>query len=488
MIKKLKWMLVVALSVSCFSVMAKSVDYSQYTIRAGINTLLNQFNKAHGGNLSIGLMVQSMKNHQTLYARRSTFLFTPASVQKLFTAAAALSYLKPSYRFTTQVLTTGSVVGGVLKGNVYIKFTGDPELKAKDVSQLLSKLKNQGIRTIDGRVYIDNTDYNHVPYPPGWIWDDLSYSFAAPLDTIIINRNKFTLHFYPAKTLGAHPILKADLPMGVAHFANHMITTSTYRKKCPLVIYSDDLNNYTLGGCLTQRYKKQRRTLAIRDVLKFTKALVKQQLQKNGIAYGRRVAVKKAPREASVIAVHYSPVLKKILKEMLKDSDNLTTNSLFKKLGETYFRSAGTWQNSLRALEKILAPLTGVNFKQNLMADGAGLSRYNLVSPKQLSQLLYYIFHSSIVSGPLIHSLPIAGKDGTLAWRLLEFGRGARIRAKTGSMTGVTSLAGFVRSKHNGNVSFVIMINGFVKPRKPYIKLENDICALLVSAQGSQHG
>lgn len=471
----------------CFSntyaAVAKSSQRIPKSLRPGLNTLIRHFRNNNHQNLNIGIVVQSMKTGKVLYFYRDQYLFTPASVQKLFPAIAGLTYLKPSYHFKTKLYTTGKVVNGKLTGNVYIKFSGDPELKVKDLNNLIAKLHSKGINKIAGRVYIDNTDYNNIPYPPGWIWDDLSYSYAAPMNAIILNQNKFLLTFVPSKTVGRAPKLESGLPAGVIHFSNHMRTTKRYYKNCPITIYSDADDHFTVRGCLVQKWGEQRRSLAIRNITAFAQKTTQQLFRDNKIFYNKKVLFKKTPKSATLIATHSSPALKKIVKEMLKESDNLMTNAVFKKLGQTYFNTQGTWQNSLHAMKKILSKRTGINFKKALLADGAGLSRYNLLSAKQISKLLYYAYRNKQVRPALITALPIAGHDGTLKYRMRHFKGNKRIHAKTGSMTGVMSLAGYVRSKHHGMVSFVILINGFVKPRRPYVQLEDRICEFLVNAR-----
>ena len=153
-----------------------------------------------------------------------------------------------------------------------------------------------------------------------------------------------------------------------------------------------------------------------------------------------------------------------------------------KKLGETYFRSRGTWQNSVNALNAILTKPTGIDFNHNLINDGAGLSRYNLISPKQLAKALYFAYHHNTIKKPFFNALPIGGKDGTLAYRMKDLRSGARVHLKTGNMTGVSALAGYINTKHLGVISFVMMINGFVKPKKPFLELEDDLSRYLVSA------
>ena len=458
------------------------------TIPATLKQLITQPVNPLLQKVNIGLVVQSLTSRKILYQYHANHLFTPASILKTFTAAAALAYLKPNYRFHTSILTTGDVKNGTLTGNVYFRFTGDPEFKSKNLLRMIEKLHHDGIDRINGRVYIDRTAFNTVPYPPGWMWDDLSYGFGAPMDAIIINRNKFLLHMKPAKKVGLAPHLSSKLPKNVARFHNRIRTTNRYVKNCPLTIYSDDQNDYTVGGCLNNRWGTQRRSLAIRDVPRYAKALIKNQLKKANVVYHGQVYLRKTPANAKQIVDHLSPTLANITHEMLKDSDNLTTNAVFKTLGRRYYKTVGTWQNSIRALTQILAKPTGINFKHNLINDGAGLSRYNLVTPMQELKVLDYANRNATIRSAFFNALPIAGVDGTLADRMLIEGKSRRIHAKTGSMTGVSTLAGYIESKHQGPLAFVIMINNFVGKRRPMIRLENKICEYLVDAKGKAEG
>lgn len=453
------------------------------TIAQGLPKLLASSNNVDLKHVNIGIVVQSLKSGKVLYQKNANHLYTPASVMKLFTAIAALDYLKPNFVFKTKLFTTGSVKQNTLHGNLYIQFSGDPTLKISDLKTLLHQVRHSGIQRIHGKVIIDNTAYNSVPYPPGWIWDDLSYSYAAPISAVILNENKFALHFKPADKVGKRPSVWSDLPAGVITINNRAITTYKHKKYCPLAIYSDMQNHYTVRGCLDIRSEVQHRTLALRRVMPYAQALVKNILDKQTIPFSGSVAVAKTPATAKLFAEHDAKPLSKIVHQMLKESDNLMTNAIFKKLGEMYYNTTGTWQNSLLALRHILEP-THINFKQCLIADGAGLSRYNLITPNQFAKLLYFAYHHSRVRDPLISALPVAGKDGTLIGRMLSMGKGGRIHAKTGTMTGVTSLAGFINTKYNGPVAFVIMVNGFVKPRRPYIQLQDTICKFLVNARG----
>lgn len=431
---------------------------------------------------NLGIVVISLRTGRTLYRRNLDHLYTPASVQKLFTATAALGYLKPNYQFQTGFYSRGQIHHHMLNGNLVIKFEGDPSLTLHDLKEMVAELRNMDVQRIRGHVYIDNFGYGRVPYPPGFIWDDLSYSYAAPINAIIINRNKFGVTFKPNAQLGRPPVISTTLPAGVVQFKNNLRTMSRYPGDCPITIYSNNRNEYRVAGCLVQRWGAQSRSLAVRNVEQYAEVVMGNLLRQAHIHYVGKITLKQTPKHATPLVLHDSKSLAYLLKHMLKKSDNVYTNAIFKKLGEAYFGGSASWQKSLVALKRILAAPTGINFKHNLLTDGAGLSRYNLITPHQFMKLLYYAYHNPLIKPALYTALPIAGRDGTLEGRMQQEGRSGRVHAKTGSMTGVSTLVGFVRSRRHGMLGFAIMANGFVGKRGPFIRLEDRICEALANS------
>lgn len=463
-------------AVGCLCVQWGVVASAESVVTAVNHVLSTPKNRLRLARANVGIMVTSMRTGHAYLERNADHLFTPASVQKLFTATAALAYLKPDHHFDTAFYKTGRIAHGTLYGNLYLKFSGDPSLKTTNIDQMVESLKQRGIRRVDGHVYIDNTAFNPTPYPPGWIWDDLSYDYAAPMNAIILNRNKFGMSFYPSNIAGHKPNIETHLPPGVITIDNDMKTTKGYNGYCPITIYSNMRNNYRVGGCLDKRWGKQSRSLAMRDMPRYAQVLLADDFKDRDLHYVGSVSFHATPSNAEPIVDHESKPLRILLRHMLKKSDNLYTNAMFKTLGEYYYNGQGTWQNGLSALKKVLGPMTGIDFKHNLLADGAGLSRYNLITPHQLVKLLYAAYKRPRVHAALYAALPIAGVDGTLEARMPREGKGRRVHAKTGSMTGVSALAGYVKTHHHGTVGFAIMVNGFVGGRGPYIRLEDEIC------------
>lgn len=446
------------------------------TFDEGLNAII----RSAPPNVHFGITIQSMQTGQSLYEYNSNYLFQPASVQKLFVAVSALAFLKPDFRFMTRLLTDGKLVNGVLEGNLAVQFTGDPVLTRTDLINLLVQLKTQGIHQITGHVFVDNSAYDNVPYPAGWFWDDLSYSFAAPVNAVILNKNEFSFIVTPS-SLNYPATITTNLPTGVINVDNQTITTSRTGTKCPVNLYSDFANDYKITGCISQATGKQYRTLALREPVILARVMIQNYLENNGISFQSPVLVH-ATHFTTVLAQHESPPLYLIVKAMLKHSDNLINSALLKKIGETYFQTQGTWRNSVYALESFLGKVAHIDFNRISIADGAGLSRYNLLSPTELIKLLYYAYHQGQVIPYLLNALPIAGVDGTLRWRMPALAKGELVHAKTGTMKGITCLAGYVNTNHNGTLGFVILMNGFVGHYTPYRSFEDKVCQYLVAA------
>lgn len=448
-------------------------------IKAGMDAILSKVSPhAH-----MGVIVETANGGEVLYQHNADNLFTPASVYKLFVAVASLDYLKSSYQFETRLRATGQINQGVLNGDLYVQFNGDPTLTDRQFIDLMNQLKGMGIQQINGHVYLDNTSYGSAAYAPGWLLHDLIFGYAAPINAVIINENRFAIVLSPSSQTGRPASVSTTLPEGVVRVDNNTIT-STHQAGCPLTVYSDSDNVYHMNGCIAKQPSKQYFAVALRDPVTYAKVLIADTLAKNGISFTGKVQIQQAPTHSVVLSLHQSPPLNLIVKEMLKESDNVYTNSILKHLGGVYYQTQGTWQNGLSAIKQILGSPAGIDFSQSHLFDGSGLSLYDLVSPRQLAKLLHYAYQNPKLQGDIWDALPIAGQDGTMRGRLGDIAKGDAIHAKTGTMknSGVSALAGYIKSHNHGLLVFVIMTNGLEDTHRSYKNTEDRICKLLMNA------
>jgi len=443
-------------------------------VQEGIDQILSKFSR-----INVGVMVQSLDTGATLYQHNSNQTYMPASTLKLFTAAAALTYLGPSYTFKTQLLTNNNYIqNGVLAGDLYVRFSGDPELTIAQVSDLIATLTKDGIREIQGSLIVDDNDMDHQNMGPGWLprWQMLCY--AAPSNAVILNRNCFAITLAPGKNNGP---VQVRIPQNLANLTvtNQALTRSGGAQN-PLELKPTSNNNYILTGYMSPR----RAPVGIGVTLNDTRAaginVVNNLLRQHGILLHGKVYYGRVPGNVQILAEHESRPVSALVTKMLKKSDNLIAGSLFKKLGNTYFNTTGTWQNSAQAERGILEPKTGIDFSKTVIVDGSGLSRLDLISPAQFVKLLQYTYRmpANLV---FYQALPISGIDGTLRGRLGGATAG-KVHAKTGTVDAHSGLVGYIQTVNHQNLIFAILVDDPVDGKGNqgvYHLVEDRICQFL---------
>ncbi|EKD72076.1 MAG: D-alanyl-D-alanine carboxypeptidase/D-alanyl-D-alanine-endopeptidase [uncultured bacterium] len=429
----------------------------------GTSQLTNEINKlvySNSANAGIGVYVKSMRSGATLYSYNINRSFVPASTMKVMTAEAALIFLGPNYRFSTQLLTDAkSVRNGILQGNLYIVLSGDPTLTYNDLVEMMMALQSQQIRAIAGNVYIDNTAYDQSFYGPGWVYKDRSYCYGAPISASIINRNCPPIR-----------LLVSDSDNQTKKTA----AKKSYRRRTCSLRTTDDPNSMTtIDDCMSGNWGIN---YAVTNVPEYNRSLVKSLLQRLSVNIYGRVTFGSAGDNLSMINQHSSEPLNEMIKEMLKKSDNVIAGALFKKIGQLYARQPGSWENGSIAVAQILAKKTGLTITGMRLLDGSGLSPYNLLTPAQMMRVLDYAYHSS-TSDDFISALPISGVDGTLKHRMGNIAR--KVRAKTGTISGVVSLGGYTITAEKEPLAFVIMVNGSKGYSWRYRSMEDKIATAL---------
>lgn len=211
--------------------------------------------------------------------------------------------------------------------------------------------------------------------------------------------------------------------------------------------------------------------VAILEPEKLTAALFKGILERRGITLKGELRTGVVPEMGIVLARHLSEPMSELIKPILKKTDNLYANCVFKKLGPS-------WEKGQEKVLTFLREKIGIDSEMLRVVDGSGLSRYNLVSPKQMVAFLKKMSGDRLFKS----ALPIGGVDGTLRNRMKMFE--GKVVAKTGSMTGVSSLCGYVKTDSGDELALAIFVNGYVKEgREIKRKLEDGICQMLVNLQ-----
>ncbi|MEM6228432.1 D-alanyl-D-alanine carboxypeptidase/D-alanyl-D-alanine endopeptidase [Shewanella scandinavica] len=438
--------------------MAYAEQHDSRPISAQTTSLSQAISKFSPRHSQIALLAMDMSNNQVIYSQQAETLFIPASTQKLLTAVSAVAQLGPDFRYVTQLWTDAPIRKGHIAGSAYLRFSGDPTLTQADLKAIFANLVKQGINRIDGHLYLLG-DKQEQMQAPGWVWDDLGICFAAPVSSYIINQNCVYGQFSPSSTSKPSQVSLRAGSYGVKISSDAVFDQKASREFCQLDMVRLGQNNYHLRGCYPGG-EAIPLAIAVSDPFKFAQDNLTSLLKGEMSLAGKVQLGTSLPQKAKLIASHSSAPLPELLETMLLKSDNLIADSLFKQLGKSYFKTQGSFTNGAAAMQRILTNL-GIDLSNANIVDGSGLSRYNLLNAKQLAAVLALIHQDSRFS-PLITSLPQAGISGTLRYRM-GYNKPPlkqQIFAKTGSMQGVSNLAGFIRLPQHSDTLFVVLENG----------------------------
>jgi serine-type D-Ala-D-Ala carboxypeptidase/endopeptidase (penicillin-binding protein 4) len=437
---------------------------------------------------SWGVVIQSLDNDQVLYRRNAERLFLPASNLKLLTAAAALVRLGPDFRWTTTVLGRGPRRGDTLAGDLSVVGRGDPTFSADamgDSSDVLrslrpfaDSLKARGIRVVRGRVVGDASLFTDPPLGRGWAWDDLDADYSAPVGALQFNESVAWIMAAPGGAPGQSVALTLQPPAAGLRLFSTATTapadSTASRLHWSRAPFSDSVS---VSGSLPAGHAPVRLPVSVPDPERYFTAALTEALADSGIAVlGDTAAADSAPPDT--LFVWHSPPLSAVLPLFLKPSQN--------QIGETLLRTLGAEAGGAGSVDSgravIRAVLTGFGVPPDayVLEDGSGLSRYDFVAPEALAQVLGALYRRPDFPA-LYAALPIAGVDGTLATRLVGTAAAGNVHAKTGSLTGVRSLSGYVRDADGENLLFVLLVNNFTVPQRVVEAAQDQIVVRLAN-------
>ena len=397
-------------------------------------------------------------------------LRTPASVQKLLTATTAKLYLGENYRYQTVIKGDKKAIKkGQYQGDISLYFSGDPTLTRQHIRKLLRALKAQGINRIKGNFLLNNSQFNGYQWSDGQAWNDLGVCYTAPANAIIVNRNCVlgNLSLASADATKATLFIPSYEPVEISSDVSVVSKAQRAEQFCALEVTRNSNNNYHLWGCMVPRKRAFPLAFAVTDPNTYAQRIITSELQQVGISLAGTVKIDSQPitpelklDPASTLALYQSPLLDVLLQQMMKESDNLIADSLFKTIGAHYFQQPGNFRNGSQAMKAILKE-HGIDLENAYIADGSGLSRHNLMSAELFMSVMKFVYTQDKQLG-LINSFAIAGIDGTL-----KYHRGVntaalkgKVIAKTGSLKGVANLVGLVKGEA-GDRLFVLMLNGY---------------------------
>lgn len=422
------------------------------------------FERAHWG-----VLVRSLDRGEVLYGRNSQRRFVPASNMKILTGAAALEVLGPAHRFRTAVAATGPLRGGVLQGDLVILGGGDPALSERFfgtptavLEAWADSLARLGVRRVEGRVVGHGGDFADAPLGRGWSWDDVDAYYAAEVSGLEWNEGAIDVRAAPGARPGDPAVVTFAAPVPGLPLENRAVTgpagspARLVFRKLPLGV--------SVSGTIPAGGEAVSEGVAVGDPALAFASVLRETLRARGIEVSGAAVVLPSLRGADSAAAarprplftHGSPPLSEVLAGFLKPSQNQMGEMLLRSLGRER-RGEGSAEAGVAVIDSLMGAW-GLDRRALAQADGSGLSRYNLVAPELLAGVL-----ERMERGPHREvwraALPVMGTDGTLAAR----GRGGplqgRVAAKTGTLTGVRALSGYLQTADGERIVFSTIVN-----------------------------
>ena len=430
---------------------------------------------------NVGMKVVSLETGEVLYEKDAEKLYHPASTMKLITAATALVKLSPNYRFHTTLYADRLEDHRVL-GNIYLKGGGDPVFNSSDLEKMVERLVETEVKDLQGDIVVDETYFDPIRRGKGWMWDDGPIGGYYPhLSALTINRNGVFVRISPGTKIGDPVHVHLDPPTQFMKIVNDT-TTVGHSEKTRLTIKrkeeSTGENVLIIDGAMTIGQAKMNRRVDVLDPALYCGTLLREMLAKRGVTLQGTVRYGEVPKEAAEIITHVSPPLSRIVWEMNKPSDNLIAELLLKTIGAELRGAPGTAEKGLGAISNLLG-IIGMDRRYYTFADGSGVSRYNLVTASLLTDLLVYMYRNFAVMPEYLASLPVGGVDGTLTRRMRGMSAEGVLRAKTGTLRGLTALAGYTVTADGETVAFSIIVSNYLGSVSPRRALQDKIGDIL---------
>jgi serine-type D-Ala-D-Ala carboxypeptidase/endopeptidase (penicillin-binding protein 4) len=439
---------------------------------------------------SWGVVVRSLANDVTLYALNARRLLVPASTMKIVTLAAAAERLRWDFSYETRLAGVGALGAGVLDGDLVVVGTGDPSIEDWDgaASRLFQswgeQLKAAGVRIVTGRVIGDDNAFDDEPLGAGWAWDDLSASYATGVGALQFNENTAQISVTAGSTVG-DPASVTIAPPGTALVVrNHLKTSAADVPPSIAVRRLPGSTTLEVRGSVPVGSARAVRNISVDNPTLYFVAALRDALIADGIDIrGPAVDIDEVADpplrdRGTLLLTHRSPPLSTLAETMIKLSQNLYAETLLKSLGAA--AGVGTAEAGRSAAVSIVREW-GVTPADLVIADGSGLSRYNLATPEAIVTILTHVDRDDRLRAPFEAALPLAGRDGTLAQRMRGTAAEGNARAKTGSFSNARALSGYVRTADDEPLVFSIIVNNFGTTPEVVEQTMDSIVVLLAS-------
>jgi len=436
-----------------------------------------------------GIRIVDLGTGKTLYELNPDHYFVPASNAKLFSTALALDRLGADFTFRTRVLAqTPPDEQGRIRGALRLVGGGDPNLSARAVpyrmgpvtgnplaaiEELADQLAASGVRRVDGDIIGDDTWYVWQPYAAGWAVEDPQSDDGPPISALTLADNVLTLSVRPGAHAGDPAALSLLPPIELYRIDNRVRTVAPGGERRIHFERIPGSRDARLWGAIPLRDRGEDLPIGVEDPAQFAAQALLAALERRGVAVsGSAIAehlfpdtlpsLEQAPAPTAPagieLARRVSAPLIEDLRITAKVSQNLHAELALRAVGRAR-RNVGSFEAGMAEMKTFLAE-AGIDPGGYDLVDGSGLSRLDLVTPSTVLRLLRHMYQSP-VRDPWISILPVAARDGTLSARYGESAAAGRVYAKTGTLSHVSALSGYLQRPDATWVAFAILVNNY---------------------------
>jgi D-alanyl-D-alanine carboxypeptidase, serine-type, PBP4 family len=415
----------------------------------------------------VAVVVQAVDSEQASLQHNPGESLNPASVMKLVTSKAALDLLGPNYRWKTEVYYDGSLSQGVLSGNLIIKGYGDPQFNTADFWRLLSSVKQAGISHIKGDLILDKSHFATPQQQPANFDNEIWRAYNALPSALLVNGRHTRFKFSRSASEKNAAAISADmalpqleivnnmrlLPGACRDWRNHM----QYSVSIDQTIASQALKTITFSGSFAADCEEKFLELSLFNDEQYAYYSFKQLWQALGGQFSGQLQVKARPSQATKLLEQRSESLSQVLPEMNKWSNNLMARQLLLSIAAEKMAVPASEADGASAIKNWFnsQQIAGDTL---VVENGSGLSRIERISAEQLARMLVQGFRSPTMP-EFMSSLPVLALDGTLMNRLKDSAAAKRAHLKTGSIDGVSAIAGYLLDKQNRRQVLVMLVN-----------------------------
>ncbi len=415
----------------------------------------------HGlGEDSYTLLVQEASGQPPILAVNLEQPFNPASTIKVLTTLAGLELLGADYVWETEIYAAGPVVDGTLEGDLVIKGGGDPFLVEEYFRAMLKTLMRRGVERISGDLVIDDSffDASVGRQPP--IDDENSRSYNVVPHALASNFQTVNFYFYPHPN-GRDVIIRPDPDLPNLNVTNRLRLADApctgFQRGIAFGTDSVDSNRVVFSGQYPARCGEYVLSRAVLDAPQYAFGLFRVLWQELGGEFTGSLGLGRAPEDEEPLVRWPSPPLGDVIKSINKYSNNLMSRHLLLAIGAGRFGAPATVESGIRAVEEYLSS-HGIAHDALVIINGAGLARETRVTAPILGEVLMRGSRIS-TAAELVASLPLAGLDGTMRTRLSDEPARGNMHVKTGSLDGVSAVAGYVHARSGTDYVVVGILN-----------------------------